>query len=108
MSNDIVVGTVEGTGSAINVSIGFVPRVVIAYNIDDAGAVMPIVIWSQNDAAAKGAKLISTGHSYLAANGISEYAGSSVVGSEASPGFTIGADADLNASGETINYIALR
>jgi hypothetical protein len=108
VSNAIVTGTVEGTGSAINVSIGFVPRVVIAYNIDDAGTDMPLVLWTTNDADAAGVKILASAIAYISSDGISEYDGSSTVGSEASPGFTIGADSDLNASGETINYIAFR
>ena len=52
----IAEGTVEGTGSAINVPIGFIPRSVEIQNIDDAKQIFPVVKWSNNMAAASGFK----------------------------------------------------
>lgn len=105
-------GTVEGTGSAINVELGFTPSKVVIYNIDDAGGKSPRMTWVRGMAAASGFKELGVVDSgitadksleYVTANGISTYAGSE---GSAAVGFTIGADSDVNASGETIVYEA--
>lgn len=110
-------GTVEGTGSAINVELGFTPRYVKLINIDDAGGLDPTLEWFTGMAAAaglKGKSIADNGatsalsQEYVTSGGITAYAGSDTPGSEASPGFTIGADSDINASGETILWIAFR
>jgi hypothetical protein len=113
LNNGIVTGTVEGTGAAINVSCGFTPRYVKLFNLDDAGALAPTLEWFEGMDAASGIKNLkiadngTTGkavNALVTTNGISTYAGSST----ASKGFTIGADGDINASGETILYMAIR
>ncbi len=112
-SNNLVTGVVTGTGAAINVSVGFIPRRVKVYNPNDAGALYPIIEWVKGMAAGKGFKYTKIADSgatgglsstYIAANGISEYAGSS----SAAQGFTIGADADMNVAGEDIIFEAWR
>ena len=114
MNQDKLTGTVEGTGSAINVSIGFVPKKVKLFNIDDVGGLAPVMEWVQGMAAAsafKYLKIVDSGatgnasHDLVTSNGISEYVGT-VAG--VSEGFTIGADADMNVSGETIVWKAER
>lgn len=109
----VAVGSVAGTGAAINVSIGFKPRYVKVYNPNDAGALYPTVEWWEGMAAGHGLKLLkvvdsgATGNASqnkITANGISQYAGAAT----AADGFTIGADADLNVNGETVHYIAIR
>lgn len=97
-----VVGTVEGTGSAINVQLGFAPSYVKCYNYDDGVTQME---WFSGMTDGHGLKSAAAAHSKVTSNGISAYAGTS--GGD-SAGFTIGADADLNASAETIYYIAFR
>lgn len=190
MGNDIKVGSVTGTGAAINVSIGFQPSYVKVYNPNDAGGLYPIIEWWNGMAAASGLKskknviasveasldfasiaaasvgevtvnvtgaalgdnvyaspkdvieanlafsayvtaantvavravnptaaaidpaavaweitvMRGNNQDKITSGGISKYAGSST----ASEGFTIGADADINASGEDIFYIAHR
>lgn len=105
-------GTVEGTGAAINVQLGFTPSKVVIYNIDDAGALSPSLTWVSGMAAASGWKTLSIADNgtttkksseYITADGISAYAGTAAGDSA---GFTIGADADLNVSAETIVYEA--
>lgn len=107
-----VVGSVAGTGSAINVSLGFIPDYVKVFNPNDAGSLWPTLEWCTGMAAASGFKTLksvdsgSTGNASsnkITSNGISTYAGSS----SAAKGFTIGADADINVNGETIYYLAL-
>lgn len=111
--NQIAVGSSAGTGAAINVSIGFSPRYVKVYNNNDAGALFSTVEWWEGMAAASAFKTKSIADNgatalksseKITAGGISQYAGSTT----ASAGFTIGADADINASGETVYYIAVR
>lgn len=113
MKGQIVYGTVEGTGSAINVELGFTPIYVKCWNIDDAGSLAPSIEWINGMGAAAGLKTLSiadngsTGNDsseLISSNGISEYAG---VEATTGVGFTIGADSDLNASGETILYLAI-
>lgn len=96
----IATGTVTGTGSAINVSIGFTPRAVILINQTDPGVFM----WTSDMADAEALKLTDApALTFPTTNGISAYAGSS----SAAPGFTIGADTDLNAASDVLSYIAL-
>lgn len=94
-----MVGSLYGTGSAINVTkVGFRPRVVRLFNVDDnvdaywniefADASMRLIVTS-----AAG----TTDISLETTNGITPL----------SNGFTIGANANLNASGEKIIWEAL-
>lgn len=111
--NAFKAGTVEGTGSAINVSVGFKPDYVKLFNLDDAGGLAPTMEWFKGMPAAsglKGLKITDSGTSgnasqaKVTSNGISMYDGDDTH----APGFTIGADSDINANGETICYIAVR
>jgi hypothetical protein len=93
-------GTVEGTGSAINIPCGFQPNLVRLINIDGDA----ILDWTSDMGAGKGYKTVAAGtNALIATGGITAYTGSE--GSE-SEGFTIGADADVNASAETIVWVA--
>jgi len=101
--NQVAAGTVTGTGAAINVVLGFTPRYVEVVNVASGGLVT--AKWFQGMAAASAVKQAAAGTtSVITSNGISEYAGSAGVESK---GFTIGADTDLNVSGEAMYYIAL-
>jgi hypothetical protein len=84
-NNDIKIGTVEGTGAIIQVEVGFIPKYVKLFNIDDAGTLWPTLEWVNGMAAAsgfKGLKQIDSGttglssQAYVTSNGISEFAGS--------------------------------
>lgn len=111
--NEFDSGTFTGTGAAINVSLGWIPSYVKVYNNNDAGGKAPTMEWFQGMAAAsglKGLKVVDSGatgdasQAKVTVNGISEYAGSAT----AAPGFTIGADADVNAVGEVGYWVAFR
>jgi hypothetical protein len=100
MKGHIATGTVEGTGAAINVELGFTPSRVELRNIDGLAELN----WTTSDGDGNGTKRITDGTmSNLSSGGVSAYAGS--LGAN-SAGFTIGADTDVNASGETINWTA--
>lgn len=101
MNPQIITGTVEGTGAAINVEVGFTPDWVEVQNIDGNAA----AVWSSDMPAGHMVKRSAGTFSNATTNGISPYAGTR--GGD-SAGFTIGADADVNASGETLIYKAVR
>jgi hypothetical protein len=103
MNQDFITGTVEGTGSAINVQIGFQPKSVTLFNIDGGPDKLE---WTENMGAGKGWKTIAVGTmTFISSNGVTQYAGTVAGDSE---GFTIGADADINVNAETICYKASR
>ena len=113
-ASNVIVGSVAGTGAALNVSLGFVPSYVKVFNPNDAGSLFPSMEWFNGMATASGFKSLksvdsgATGNAssnYVTTNGITAYAG---VSGGAGAGFTIGADTDLNVSAETVFYIAIR
>lgn len=106
-------GKVTGTGAAIDIPLGFQPDYIKCYNPNDAGALYPTIEWFAGMPAANGLKSLkvvdsgATGNASqnkITANGLSLFAGDATNG----PGFTIGADGDLNVVGEDIHWIAMR
>jgi len=102
------VGTILGTGAAINVKCGFIPRYVELLNASDSNMIK--MEWFKGMAAGYAFKE-KTGTAYIARTiltsaGISEYAGSDSQGG--GQGFTLGTDSDMNGSGDTIYYLAVR
>lgn len=94
-------GTVTGTGAAINVELGFTPKVIFLFNKTDPG----MFIWTDTMADAEAVKLTDVpALTFPTSNGISVYAG---VAGTTGAGFTIGADSDLNAASDVIHYIAI-
>ena len=100
--NELKIGSYVGNGAAQNISCGFIPDHVRVVNTEDGDAVWE---WFKGMPAGTAVK-ITGAVAPLAANGVSEYAGSSTPGSEASPGFTIGTD--LSEADKTHFYIASR
>lgn len=93
-------GTVEGTAAAINVELGFTPAYVKLINIDGDAT----LDWTEDMADDEGYKFVAAGtNAQIATGGITPYAGSAA---SAAKGFTIGTDADVNASAETIMWVA--
>lgn len=98
--NEVITDTYEGTGAAINIPLGFVPSMVILANVEDGDNV---ALWFQGMAAGTSINIVAAAGPVLnAADGVSEYAGSS---SEA-PGFSVGTDHSEN--GKTYRYTAFR
>lgn len=96
-SRNIVVGTVEGTGAAINISVGFTVASAKFTNIDG----LCTLTWTSDMPAASGMKAVTAGTiSKITSNGVSPYAGTTAL----SEGVTLGADADVNVNGETLVY----
>ncbi len=92
----IVTGAVVGTGSAINVrTVGFRPKTVKVIN---AGGLVT-ALWTDKMADAAAWKELNhdtAQRAFVTSDGITPL----------SDGFTIGADSDINASGEQIYFIA--
>lgn len=105
MAEQVVIGTVEGTGSAINVECGFNPDYVEIINIDSAAG-FEKGEWITGMADPSAYKTVAAGtRTKLTTTGIGSYAGAA---GSAALGFTINVDTDLNVSGETIAYRAMR
>jgi len=110
---EVSVGSVAGTGAAINVSLGFKPDYVKVVNYTDTAGAVPTIEWFSAMTAAHGLKTlgiaddgISSDESaeFITSLGISQYVGTNAL----TEGFTIGADTDVNVDGDTIVYIAIR
>jgi len=81
---EIVHGTCDGTGAAINVCLGFIPNFVKVWNMEDAGNLEPAIEWHRQMALItqmdEGIKLLgiteaAMDRTVMAANGIAAYAG---------------------------------
>ena len=99
MNPDIQVGTVTGTGAAIDIELGFVPDYVKIVNITDADIMHEWFASMDDGKAIATAAAVAT----LATNGITPYAG--VRGSN-SKGFTIGTT--ISESAKVLAYVAMR
>lgn len=89
------VGSFVGTGSSLDVeTVGFKPRYVRIVNVTDPGTLE----WFDSMADDAGAKHVDATGTTLSANGITP----------TDEGFTLGADADMNVSGEVCHFVALR
>lgn len=96
-------GTVEGTGSAINVSLGWKPDYVKVFNQDNTNVATLEYSSTMPDAA--GFKYVNAGDmTLITSDGISPYDGDDTTPA----GFTIGADTDVNVSSETLHWVAMR
>lgn len=104
---NIKVGTVTGTGAAINISLGFIPDYVRIVNVTDGDTIHE---WFYGMGAADAIKLQdvvdsgSTGNHSMAlitSNGIDAYVGDS----SAAKGFTI--SAAISESAKELRYIAI-
>lgn len=96
-----VAGQVEGTGSAITINIRFTPRRVVLVNVD--GDVR--LEWDHTMANGAGYKIAyGSAYAMITTGGVTpiEY----LELEDGDNGFSIGTDADVNASGETIHYYA--
>jgi len=84
MQDDFVTGTCDGTGAAINVCLGFIPRRVVVRNVEDAGTKLPIIEWNDEmvniSAQDEGVKTVGISdtdidRTVMASSGISKYTG---------------------------------
>lgn len=102
MATSVKTGTITGTAAPINVELGFIPDSVDIFNITNATHIK----WVRGMGDGKGMKTVAAGtQSFAAEGGITPYDGSAAT---VGKGFTIGNDAQLNANGATLVYIAHR
>lgn len=90
----VMAGSVVGTGSALSVkTVGFRPKKVELFNATSGDQLE----WTQSMADAAGLKRVAAGTgSFITSNGVTPLGN----------GFTLGADADVNASGEVVHWVA--
>lgn len=88
------VGSFKGTGASLNIiTLGFRPRVLKLMNVDGLCELK----WQQGMADASGVKTVTDGTiSHITTLGITPL----------SNGFTLGADTDVNVSGEEVHFEA--
>lgn len=86
--DDFVTGTCDGTAAAINVCLGWIPRKVIVYNVEDGGTLLPVCTWNDEMAiiTAQDEGFNTTGLSdtdmdrtVLTTGGISKYVGGDII-----------------------------
>lgn len=97
-------GKVEGTTSEIKIGLEFAPRKVELFNVD--GLVKGV--WTETMAPGEVMKTITDGTITFESSGGITQVEQQELDDKADPGrgFTIGTDANLNASGEDIHWVA--
>ena len=87
-------GAVNGTGEALDVrTVGFRPKMVLLINEDSDDK----LVWTESMADAAGHKQVKAGgSSFITSDGVTPL----------SDGFRVGADADINADGEKLHWVA--
>lgn len=105
MLSNIVTGSQDGTGAAIDIELGFIPSKVEVVNTESA--TMEELVWYSAMANASAIKTVTgtVARTKITSNGITPLGGAS---GDAVLGFRIGADADVNVAGETLQWIAYR
>lgn len=102
MNTDIKQGTVTGTGAALNVQLGFQPKIIRIINETSGDE----LFWTFSMGADKGYKRVAAGTgAFISSGGITVYPGTSADENE---GFTLGTDSDINVNAEVLHYMALR
>lgn len=102
--NEVAVFALTGTGAPITVKCGFVPAVVEVQNIDSTGG--ESLKWFRGMPDASAIKRTNTAQTRPTTNGITPVGVGNA--SAVEKGFIIGADADVNASGEKMIAVAYR
>lgn len=106
MASQFATGTQDGTGAAIIIELGWVPDYVKVQNWEAAD--FASLEWFKGMADAAAIKQATSTSSLLTTLGITPYQGSGTAGAQKKKGFTIGADTDVNVSGESITWVAMR
>lgn len=99
MMQQCKVGTVTGTGAAINIQLGWVPDYVKVINYTDGDTIHE---WFNGMTAGHAIKT-DTAVAKITANGITAYEGTAAANSK---GFTIGTD--VSESADVLYYFAMR
>jgi hypothetical protein len=99
MADNLRVGTVTGTGAAVNISLGWIPDFVIIFNATDGDVVD---FWANGMTALTSVLINTAAATRAASDGISTYTGATT----AAKGFTIGAG--ISESAKVLYYLACR
>ena len=97
---DVVCGKIIGSGAAINVPLGFAPRVVEIINVTNPSKHN----WHSGMGDGYDLQETNGAMSLVTSAGISAYAGSA----SAAPGFTIGTNSVLNTAADVLYFKAFR
>jgi hypothetical protein len=110
-ARDHATGTITADGAAVNVSVGFTPKSILVTKVTNT---LGQAYWVSGMTAASCLKSKVTGTtggvgnfglvSVATVSCLSAYSGST----SAAPGFTLGADTDINVSGDTLRFEAFR
>jgi hypothetical protein len=99
--NEVKVGSYTGNAAAQNIELGFVPGLLMIFNITDG---TNFSVWTPALAAGAGISVVTTAGPVLdATNQVTRFDG---VAGVSAPGFTVGTD--LSANAKVYNYIAFR
>lgn len=105
MHASIIYGTQDGTGASIDINLGFIPDEVIVINTESA--TVEELRWYKGMANASAIKTVTgtVARTKITTLGITPLGGAAT---DTVKGFRIGADTDVNVSGETIVWRATR
>ncbi len=105
MQPNIVTGTQDGTGASIDIELGFIPDWVMVINTESA--TMEELQWYRGMADASAVKTVTgtVARTKITTLGITPLGDGA---SDTIRGFRIGADTDVNVSGEALFWMAGR
>lgn len=105
MLANTVFGSQDGTGAAIDIELGFIPSHVMVLNTESA--TMEQLDWYAGMSNGHAIKTVTgtVARTKITSNGITPLGGGA---SDTILGFRIGADADVNVSGEALTWMAVR
>lgn len=102
MADEFRCGTQDGTGASIDIELGFVPDVVIVQNFEAADFAR--LEWYKGMTAGHAIKTVTSTKSLITSLGITQLS----TPTSGAKGFRIGADTDVNVSGEALSWAAWR
>ena len=100
--NSFATATQDGTGASIDIELGWVPDHVIVQNIEAAD--IGKLEWFKGMTAGHAIKRVTSTSSAITSLGITQLSSPS----SGAKGFRIGADTDVNVSGEALTWLAWR
>lgn len=103
MADEFRTGTQDGTGASIDIELGWIPDKVEVQNWEAADFAR--LEWYKGMAAASAIKTVTSTKSAITTLGISQLSSPTF---PAKKGFRIGADTDVNVSGESLTWVAYR
>lgn len=103
MLSNIITGSRDGTGADIDIELGFIPSQVVVLNTEAAD--FAELRWLNSMPNASAIKRVTSVFTKILALGITPLGAAA---GDTIQGFRIGADADVNVLGETLQWFAFR